>query len=470
VSTKNIVAIVAKSLLLLLLPGFGLPAIAQDNVESVHANSITGFLKRGQFDLHARTFYMSTINRRSLTDYSALAAGAGIGYYSPYLKNFRLGMSGFFIFRFHENNLDTCDPATGANSRYETTLFDMHDPANQTDLDRLEELFIEYNNSKWQFILGRQKIHTPLLNEQDNRMRPNLFSGLSGSYKIGSFTAEGGLITGVTPRGTVSWYSIEDSFGVYPFGRNIYGEPSDYKNNISSLGLGYIGLKYNTPTVHYELWDYFVENVFNLSFAQADAKLPVDQSHILLGAQAIYQTAINNGGNPDSFKSFIYPGEQTWAFGLRAGISRFRHQLTMNYLGISNQGRFLFPREWGREIFYASLPRERYEGNGGLHAVTTNYEYKSDSSWPAIQLGVGYVNTQDVITKPRLNKYGMPSYFHFAGGVTYNFHGWAEGIGLRILAVHKMAQRPNQITDDFRINRVDLWNLNVIFNYTFSSH
>jgi hypothetical protein len=37
---------------------------------------------------------------------------------------------------------------------------------------------------------------------------------------------------------------------------------------------------------------------------------------------------------------------------------------SLNYLHIGKDGRFLFPREWGREQFFATVPRGRMEGSG----------------------------------------------------------------------------------------------------------
>lgn len=200
--------------ILVLMLAFTLPAWAQQQLEQEQdreaekQKGLHTFLKRGEFELHLRSYFMSTLNEGSLTDYRTLATGAGIGYYSPAYKNFRVGMSGFFILRIYEHNLEKIDTATGAMNRYETALYDTHHPENGIDLDRLEELFIEYKKNRWQLTLGRQKIHSPFLNEQDNRMRPNLFSGLSGHYRVGKWEATGAWITGVTPRGTIDWYSV----------------------------------------------------------------------------------------------------------------------------------------------------------------------------------------------------------------------------------------------------------------------
>jgi hypothetical protein len=426
---------------------------------------LRSFFERGEFDLHARSFFMSTLNKKELPDFSTLGVGAGIGYRSPYYKNFRIGISGFFIFQLYEHNLVDAT-SRGLGSRYELTLYDMNDPENRQDLDRLEELYIEYKNKGLGITLGRQKVHSPLLNEQDNRMRPNIFSGLMAHYKADRLELNGGWLTGVSPRGTINWYSIEESYGVYPFGRNIYGEASGYQHNLSSKGIGLVGVSYRTTKSRHQLWNYYAENVFNLSFAQSDHQIPLGKNQLILGLQGFYQTAINDGGNPDPAKAYIQPGGTSYGYGLRTGLRTGHHQLSLNYLGISGQGRFLFPREWGRETFYASLPRERYEGSGGTNAYTLKYEYAVPGNSITTLTGIGMADFPGA-RNYALNKYGLSSYYHFVGRIDYRPKGMLEGMDIMLQAVHKRAQHPDLLKATNYLNKIDMWNLTVMVDYRF---
>ena len=91
----------------------------------------------GTFEGHFRTAFMNTINRDNNPDYYALAIGGGLAYYSPVIRNFQLGLSGFIIYNLMSSELA---PAPGFINRYELCLFDMPDPDNHADLDRLEEM------------------------------------------------------------------------------------------------------------------------------------------------------------------------------------------------------------------------------------------------------------------------------------------------------------------------------------------
>ena len=432
------------------------------------SSSLGRDLDKGTFEFHKRSFFMQTINKGDLMNYNALASGAGLGYYSPSWKGFHIGFSGFFVFQLFENNIYKADTITNNTNRYEILLFDMNDFENKRDLDRLEEFYFTYEQKRFFAIMGRQKFESPLLNEQDNRMRANLYNGLSVSYSDSLWSVTGAWFKDVTIRGTVDWYSIEESYGVYPFGRNPFGTASGYKDEISTKGIGVLGAKYKTKNKKNksEIWNYFNENVFNLTFAQTEFKLPVKSWELLLGGQGFYQTAINYGGNENQLKTYILKNESTYGYGSRVGIQKGKHSVTLNYLGISDQGRFLFPREWGREQFFATLPRERFEGAGAVNALMMKYTYKiPDKGWEFF-IGASKVDHAN-LEEYRHNKYGIPSYFHAVASVDYKFKGYLEGMDIRFFVANKTAQNPKEIPDEYRINRVDLWNFNLIIDYRF---
>jgi hypothetical protein len=264
----------------------------------------------------------------------------------------------------------------------------------------------------------------------------------------------------------VDWYSVEESYGVYPFGRSPFGVPSGYKGSIKTAGIGVLGTKYHKNNFYFEGWNYFNENVFNLAFAQSEYKLERKTFDYYFGVQGFYQSAVNEGGNPDQSMSYIMKGEDTYGLGGRLGAGLGKHKLTLNYLNISDQGRFLFPREWGREQFFASLPRERFEGSGAVNSLMLKYAWHhKDKGW-LLELGMSKVDHSQ-LSEYANNKYGIPSYYHFTGLVDYRFKGYLEGLDIKFLVAHKAAQNPNEIPDNFRINRVDLWNFNFIVDYRF---
>ena len=131
---------------------------------------ITSFFKRGMFKDRCEHFDY-TLNEKKLSDYYALAAGAGISYHTPEWKGLSAGLSGFVIFNLVSSDLDKPDPLSQQKDRYEIGLFDITDPLNKYNLSRMEELYLKYQFKAVQATVGRQFIKTPFINKQDGRMR-----------------------------------------------------------------------------------------------------------------------------------------------------------------------------------------------------------------------------------------------------------------------------------------------------------
>lgn len=429
-------------------------------------NTLWKDLDKGYFEFHKRSFAMSTINQGRLSDFYTFTAGAGIGYYSPSIKGFHIGFSGFFMFQLYQHNLDIVDPYSGKRSRYENQLYDMNDKTNKSDLDRLEELYLTYEFKDLKVELGRQKFESPLLNENDNRMRPNIFSGLSVKYDKKHLKLYAAWFNSITIRGTVEWYDWSESYGVYGQGANPMNDSLSYHGNISSLGMGVLGMEYEKKNWKNQIWNYTNENVFNIIFAQSDYKWERNKFNVLFGAQGFYQNTLNNGGNSNQSVTYRLRGEETFAYGGRIGINRKSSTFSFNYFGISDKGRYLFPREWGREKFYASLTRELFEGYGDLNAYVLKYKYKPKGKAYFFSIGAGYID-QPSSENIFLNKYSLDSYYHFTGKFDYKFKGYLEGLDIKFIAAYKQSTDSDNILDRYKINWVDVLNLNLVIDYRF---
>lgn len=424
-------------------------------------------LKTGHFEFHLRSFYMHTENQEGLLDYSTWGTGAGLGYFSPRWKGLGVGFSGFFVFRHFENNLTIADPATGLNNRYELTLFDVHHPENHHDMDRLEEFYLSYEKEKFSAWFGRHHFESPLLNASDNRMRPNLFSGLTVNYQPGKLRLTGAWFTHMISRGSLEWLTVEESVGFYSTGRNPTGSEEDYHHHLESKGIGVFGIEYQTDELQLKSWTYLAEGIFATSFAEATgSKAWGKGTRFLYGIQGFYQSAVGDGGNPDPAKAYTLPGEYTYGAGLQGGIKFSHSEVSLNYLGISDSGRFLFPREWGREKFFVSLQRERFEGMGGVHALGIKYDRLFIHDKLKVSLGSSYVKTSD-LENVDLNKYGLPNYYHFTGLIDYRFGGFFKGLDLQFLVAHKKEDIDKDIPLEYVINRVNMTNYNLILDYRF---
>ncbi|WKN31161.1 hypothetical protein PZB74_19610 [Porifericola rhodea] len=449
---------------ILLLMGLPQAVLAQENEtqEKDSSLSIAHLLKQGEVELHARSFMMSTINHSDLKDYYAWAIGAGIGYQSPLYKNLQFGLSGFFIYNMAYGHNAKQDENSSSGNRYEKMLFNALAPHEKEDLDRLEELYIRYQSDWLKITLGRQKLESPFVNGQYNRMRPNIFSGLSTELKLNAVQVHNTWVKGITPRGTIEWFSIENSFGVYGMGRQTNGLKAEYHAHIKSAGLWLSGLEWKHKKAgKLQVWNYYTDRVFNFSFAQWDYQ----NKALQLGLQSFYERAIQEGGNHDQALSYMQRGEQTAGLGTRIAYSKPNTEVSINYLGISSKGRYLFPREWGREQFYASLPRERFEGNGGVQTFSIKAKRSFNQQHTKIVLGLGSVNLP-APENTQLNKYGLPSYYHLAAELKHQLHRAWKGTSATLLVVNKI-DKNEETSAMYKTNHVDMWNLNFIIDYKF---
>ncbi|MBT8311964.1 MAG: hypothetical protein HKP23_03905, partial [Flavobacteriaceae bacterium] len=128
---------------------------------------------------HLRNYFMNTINEGSLNDYYANATGGAMRFRSHEFYGFEFGVAGIFTYKTFSSDLNEVDPVTGEFSKWEHELFDVLDFNNFNDLDRLEELYVRYNLTHGFITYGKMEIEeTPLMSQQDGRMKPFAFKGV----------------------------------------------------------------------------------------------------------------------------------------------------------------------------------------------------------------------------------------------------------------------------------------------------
>jgi hypothetical protein len=112
------------------------------------------------------------------------------------------------------------------------------------------------------------------------------------------------------------------------------------------------------------------------------------------------------------------------------------------------------------------MQRERFEGMGGVRALGISYDKTFIHDKLKVSLGSSYVQTPG-LEDLRLNKYGLPNYFHFIGFVDYRFEGFFKGLDLQLLVAHKNEDSAKVIPLEYVINRVNMTNVNLILDYRF---
>lgn len=438
-------------------------------VNSVDSNSLAGAFKRGRVQGHFRYFYMNTQNEKELADYYANAAGGGIRFETAKFHNFQFAISGFYIFNIGSSDLSKRDAQSGQLNRYEIGLFDLEDGTNKKDIDRLEEFYLKYNYRGSSLIFGRQLINTPFINLQDGRMRP---TGSEGFWveitEIKNTRIEGGWLYSISPRSTTKWFNIGETIGIYPSGLNPDGSQSQYSNYIESKGIALLGLhKSLSKNLKLQAWNMYTSNVFNTAMLQTDFTLPLkDKSKLFAAAQLIRQDAINNGGNEDQLKTFFLKGGNSLSYGAKLGWKNDQWDASLNYNRITDKGRYLLPREWGRDPFFTFLPRERNEGMGDVNAVMGRANYTIPKSGFKTSLAAGYYHLQDV-KNYSMNKYGLPSYTQVNADLRYTFANTLKGLEAQLLIVGKLNNGETYDNSRLIINKVNMVQSNFVLNYHF---
>ena len=441
----------------------GKKTIDSDSTSLLHA------FKSGTFHGHLRYFFMATDNQDDLTDYYANAVGGGLRFETAKFYGFQLAVSGFYIFNIQSSDFTKPDTSTGQFNRYEIALFDVENPTNKKDLDRLEELYLKYNFRKSSITFGRQLINTPFINLQDGRMRPTGVEGAMFEFnEIKHTKIEGGFLYAFSPRGTVKWYSTGKSIGIYPTGLNPDGSKSGYNDNIKSKGVALIGITTAlTEKFKLQVWDFFTENVFNTAMIQLDYSATQNNKSVLFAStQLIKQDAINDGGNKDQLKSYYQKGSRSLSIGAKAGWKNKRWETSVNYNRITAHGRYLIPREWGREPFFTFLPRERNDGLGDVHAIVGKMNYNFLKARLKTSLAAGYYKLPDV-KNYSLNKYGLPSYTQVNADIRYTFAKTLKGLEAQLLIAGKVNNGETYNNNRYIINKVNLMQYNFVLNFHF---
>lgn len=445
------------------------PGLWKEKENIADSTSLLSAFKRGHVSGHFRYYFMATQNKGDLTDYYANAVGGGIRFETAKFKNFQLGVSGFFVFNVGSSDLAIPDTKTNQLNRYEIGLFDIEDPTNKKDIDRLEELFIKYHIKNSTITFGKQLLNTPFINLQDGRMRPTEVEGLWAEINgIKKVQLQAGYLYGISPRSSVKWYKVDESIGVYPVGVNENGTKSEYAGNVNSKGIILAGFTYQqNKNLKFQLWNQYTENIFNSAMFQADYEYPLaDKSKLIASFQVVRQDAVSDGGNKDAAKSYFKKGSKSMSFGGKLGWKNNRWETSLNYNRITAHGRYLMPREWGRDPFFTFLPRERNEGLGDVHAIMGKINYKLPSLKLTASAAFGFYKLPEV-TNFALNKYGLPSYNQLNVDIRYQFAGLLKGLETQFLYVYKDKTGNSYDNDKYVINKVDmnLWNL--VFNYQF---
>jgi len=388
-------------------------AYSEVSQDSSEAKSLIDWLQKGSYGGLMRYQFMGTSYDEG--DFYANAIGGRLHYETASLKGFHIGVAGNFVYNIWSSEFTSQSPAT-----FEKQLFDLENPKNKKDLDRLEELYVKYTKSGITMVLGKQVLNTPLVNAQDSRMKPSVFRGFKNSWHFQSTHAEIGYYDKVSPRSTVEWLSIDESIDLYKntSHETITEEPKKAK----SEGLIISGLEHKINNVALSFWNYTLLNISSTSLLEGEYV----NDHWMFGSQLMFQDHELEDFNSVITSSCVIYKNSHFKF---SGASSF----------IIDEGKFVFPREFGTADLYTKASRHRIESltNFKTYSLGTTYYPHEDHHFGCTVkvLRTSYYlnekNTNDSIKQLNLE-------------VDYVFDGLLEGLNLKALAVLSRADQRKQ--------------------------
>lgn len=414
----------------------------------------------------------------------------------------------------HLSNLSSSNFST--NNRYEIGLFDIKQPSLKS-MGQITDLNVTGKFKKIEFQLGRFIPQNPFINAQDGRLRPTYIQGARLTYGHDflplrlNLIASLGIANQFLVRGSNEWSSINQSVGIYPIGVNTIGKAVSYLNSVNSNNLlffpslhisksneTYIGTiatfidsiklsKATENSLNYNL--VYLNSLFTTHLVELKGSLQINRKiHRFRGSYGLIYTKYTsfsyglmwihqNSIAPISEINYIdYQANSnvfSALFSLRKHDLSWDYQITAAATRITKDGRYLMPREWGRDPFYTFMPRERNEGFGDLTALTL--EAKIDRSfYPnfinlkrlSFTLGCGNYQLPDV-KDYFFNKYGMPSYQQLNTILNFQFaqNKNPHNLSIQLWYVQKFNSGNTYNQLNYELNKVNMLQINIIVNY-----
>ena len=153
-------------------------------------------------------------------------------------------------------------------------------------------------------------------------------------------------------------------------------------------------------------------------------------------------------------------------FGGNIGWENKSWKTSFNYNRITATGRYLMPREWGRDPFYTFMSRERNEGLADVNAFVLKVGYTIPKTNIKTSTALGYFDLPNINDAAK-NKYSMPSYTQLNIDMRYAFNGFLNGLGAQLLYVYKNKLGNTPIATKYIINKVNMSLWNFVLNYDF---
>lgn len=431
-------------------------------------SSLKDFFIHGHLHGHIRNHFMATLNEGELTDYWTNASGGAIKYETGNWKGLQFGIKGIFSYQTFSADLNQQDEQVLKGAQWEKELYDVNRPYEKKDLDRLEELYLKYSYQQSFISIGKIDINTsPLLLRRDSRMKPFVYRGVWAElHELKNQSIYAGWINGVSPRGMTEWYPINEAIGILNNGFQYDGSNAEYHEFAQTRGIGVLGYSIKINNLNLQIWDYYFDRIYNTLWLQAD----YEQGHLFGGVQYVIQNACRYQKEIELEHQYFMPDDVANVFSAQIGYQSTNKGLKLSsaFLHGFDTGRFLFPKELGRENFYVSQPRSWIDGYGLVSVYMLRGELNpTDEAWKQLSfdLRLAYVDAPAPSDFAN-NKYGRGDYMQATALGKYTFRNKLKGLALNLLYI--LRHNPNQaLSPSETFYKTNLHHFNFITNINF---
>jgi hypothetical protein len=417
-------------------------------------------------DVHFRMFWMSTSYPSDFKNDFALGSSLNLGTKITFAERLQFHLGYRFYGNLWSSDLTAPDPLSGLNNRYEVGLFDLLNLEDKF-FGKLETISLSYSRSNWGMKIGRMGINSDWINGQDGRLAPNAVEGIhtwfspSSSWDLGIWA-----INRFGVRGTSKWLGIGESIGVFPVGRDVNGNGSQYAGNTESDWIGIIEVSHQTERFgKISFSETIVQNISNRLWGKIEKNTSqkLDGGIWFTGLQFGFQHGIGTGGNLDPTLRYKDPEDVNWVVSGKLGYSKNNWITSLSFSHLNGKGRWLSPREWGKGAWYTFIPRERNEGLESLDALVGYVEYKIGDTGlrPYIHFGFNWLPD---LNDAQANKYGFASYRQINLGLLYQPKS-IKSIDFQLIVMNKEALSKETLTPKQRYNKFEMIHINGMLNW-----
>ena len=402
--------------------------------DSSGIKSLAQWFREGHFGGMWRTQIMGTFHEEGLSDHWASGTAFRLHYVTSSLRGWSIGVAGQFGYALALSDIEGADQLTGQRARFELHMFDIEDPTNRKDFDRLENLTLNKTWKRGAAMFGRFSFESPFVNGQDSRLKANAFSGLTGKVFLDKrfhHMVTAAVITGISPRGTVRWFGMDEGLGLLDNGLRPDGLSADYEHRLQTRGLIVVGYQHFGKELDTEIWYHHADNLFAMTYGKTSVHFG-NSDEWNLGLEGLVQSKLGNGGSEHYEHRYYYNDDVAILAGGR--LHRTTGKLGYELAGLFSvgSGTYLFPREWGRERFFTSVPRARVEGLGQFQEIAAQVDVCPTSRVKTL-LTLAYVNVDDK-SDALHNKYSLIDHYLINGEVQVKGGKILENCDFRFIA------------------------------------